>query len=140
MKNIKYTIPLLFVLILSGCGGKPYITFYDKNISQKHINCLKLEVFPPNEEMDNYIHTLYDDFKDDCEYRLKVSTKDSIHCSSTANVPEKVTSNFPSSYLRLDLYKGIRLVYGYYIDLTSPADKGDVKDAFEQMREDVKLK
>ncbi len=131
---------ILLLLIFTGCGEKPYITFYDKNISQKQINCLQLEIFPPNKEFNRYIHTLYKGFKEECPYRLKISTKDAIYCSSTANVLEKVTTNFPSSYLRLDLYRGIRLVYGYYIDLTSPADTGDIEDAFDRMREDIKLK
>lgn len=135
---MKIILTLLFILL--GCGNKPYITFYDKNISKEDINCLSLEIYPKNKQIDNYLHTLYNGFKDQCIYRLKVSTKDSIHCSSTANVPQKVTTNFPSSYLRLDLYKGLKLVYGYYIDLTSPASKSDIEDAFNQMREDINLK
>ena len=137
MKTLIYIIPM--ILLFTGCGEKPYITFYDKNISQKHIDCLRLEIYPPNNEMKSYIYTLYDGFKDSCKYRLKVSTKDEIHCSSTANVPQKVTTNFPSSYLRLDLYKDFKLLYGYYIDLTSPADRGDIEDAFEQLREDLHI-
>ncbi len=138
MKRVIYILP--FISLLTGCGEKPYITFYDKNISQEGVDCLKLDIFPPNKDINRFVHTLYDGFKDDCRYRLKISTKDSIHCSSTANVPQKVNSNFPSSYLRFDLYRGLRLVYGYYIDLTSPADKDDVEDAFDRMKEDINLK
>ena len=141
---LKNIIPLIigtaFLLGLSACkNSNAYVKIYDKNLTRTPLPCMRLKLFPPDPDAEQTIRTLYR-FSPDCPYTLELSTKAGIHCNSNANVPRKVTSNFPSAYLRMELRRGMRLLYSYYVDLTHRPDSSDVREAFDRMREDLRLR
>ena len=126
-------------LFLSGCSERPIVTIYDANITQTPIPCLSLRVSPPDESARKTIAALYP-FKAECPYTLTLTTKEEIVCNSFANAPRKAAGNFPSAYLRLELHRGLRLLYSYYVDLTHAPGASDIRKGFERLREDLPLK
>jgi len=115
------------------------VTVYDRNVTRGEIPCLRLRVFPPDPEAKRVMETLYT-FASECPYTLQISTKSGIHCNSNANAPTKTLSNFPSAYLRMELRRGMRLLYSYYIDLTASPTASDIEKGFERMQEDLRLR
>jgi len=95
-----------------------------------------LVVFPPDKVLEQTLNSLYK-FTPDCEYRLEVSKKGGIVCNSNQNAAKKTLSNFPSTYLRMDLSKENRALYSYYIDLLGSVSEDDVKDAFKRVKKDI---
>jgi hypothetical protein len=124
---------------LSGCQDRSYVNVYDQNLSRETLPCLGLQVFPSDPVAQRTLEELYP-FRKGCPYTLQVGTKSGIHCNSNANVPQKVTSNFPSAYLRLELRRGMKLLYSYYIDLTEPPGPSEIEKAFRRLQKDVRLK
>ena len=117
----------LLLLINAGCAKKrAYIHNYAPKELSKPLPCLAMEVSPPDLSAEKTLKALYP-FANQCPYRLVLTTKDSIVCHSNGNAPLKATPEFPSAYLRLELRHGLKLLYSYYIDLTSPPDAGTFK-------------
>jgi len=122
------------VLFLFGCEDKNvYINKYDKNL--KHIECLELQTSPFDIQTKSILKKLYN-FSQNCPYTLKVDKKTNITCNSNQNVDKKALSNFPSGYLRLDIYKNSKIIYSYYKDLDEIEDK-DIKKAFLHVKKDL---
>jgi len=136
--SVKYLALPLLLFTLAGCGDNAQVTIYDRSILDHPPTCLKLDIFPPDPNFEKSMRALYP-FSSTCPYHLSISTKCGIHCNSNANAPQKTLSNFPSAYLRLDLRKGMKLLYSYYRDLTSPADTDDLKSAFLRLKKDLRL-
>ena len=136
MKSLFYSLLLISAFLLSGCSDNAIVNTFDKNISKNKISCLRLVVFPPNETAESLLRGLYD-FNPDCEYRLEVSQKGGIVCNSNQNAAKKTLSNFPSTYLRMDVSKNGRAVYSYYIDLLDEVNEDDVKRAFIRVKKDI---
>jgi len=134
-----FALVTFILFVLSGCEDRSIVNLYDKTLADTEIPCLKLRVFPPDPEAGRTIEALYP-FSAECPYTLELSTKAGIHCNATTNVPQKVTGNFPTAYLRLELRRGLRLLYSYYIDLTQPPDASDIRKGFKRLQSDVKLK
>jgi len=132
-------IVLIAMILLSGCGDNAIVNIYDKNITNRKIECLRLDIQPPNSGVEKFMHTLYKGFDDSCPYRLSILYKGQIHCNATTNVVKKVNSNFPSAYLRMDIYQGIKAEYSYYIDLTSPPTRSDLERGFDRISKDLGL-
>mgnify|MGYP000020369801 CR=1 FL=1 len=97
---------------------------------------MRLVVFPPDEELENTLHKLYS-FNDSCCVRLEVSLKRGIVCNSNQNSQKKALSNFPTSYLRMQISKDKKLFYSYYIDLKDSVTGEDAKSAFERIKKDL---
>ena len=97
---------------------------------------MRLVVFPPDKTLEETLNKLYK-FTPDCDYRLEVSKKGGIVCNSNQNAAKKTLSNFPSTYLRMDVSQGNRAVYSYYIDLLDSVSEDDVKSAFSRMKKDI---
>jgi hypothetical protein len=76
-------------------------------------------------------------FDDKCHLKLDVSYKRDIVCNSSYNVTMKSTAKFPKSYLKLELRKGIEVVYSYYIDLYDNVDKNDVEHGFMKLKSEL---
>lgn len=127
----------LIGFIVAGCGEKPVTKVY-KAASERPITCLGLSVFPPDERLERAMKPLYP-FRNDCPVVLEIRHKENICCNSTQNVQQKTLSNFPHHFLRLDLRRGMRPLYSYYIDLDRPADADDAKTAFDRLKEDLHL-
>ena len=98
---------------------------------------MRLVIFPPNKFLETTMNKLYN-FDDNCSYKLEVSQKSGIVCNSNQNADRKALSNFPSGFIRLDLYKGYKNIYSYYRDLTHKTTKEDLKKAFERLEQDIK--
>jgi len=131
---------LLFLfLFLSGCGNHAQVHVYDRNISQTELSCLRLRVFPPNPSIEKSMLHLYS-FRNSCPYTLEISYENGIRCNSNANAARKTLENFPSTYLRMELRRGMTLLYSYYIDLTHPVDEDDLRQGFSRLRSDLRLK
>ena len=136
---MKSKIALLFLaLVFSSCSDNASVNFFDKNIANKEIECMKLVVFPPDQEIQNSLNNLYK-FESNCEYKLEVSKKNGISCNSNQNLQKKAMGSFPSSYLKIQLNKGNQLLYSYYIDLKEDVKESDVKRAFNRLDNDLKL-
>ena len=110
----------------------------DKSILKDEIKCLNLVVFPPNKMIENSLKKLYH-FKQDCNYQLIVSYKNSLVCNSNQNADKKVIG-LPKSYLRLEIKKDAKLCYTYYKDLRDNLDAKDVKNGFEVIESDLDIK
>lgn len=93
---------------------------------------MRLLVFPPNESISTTLNELYP-FDNSCDTDLVVSYKSSIVCNSNQNAGKKALG-MAKSYLRLELKKGQRLLYSYYIDLDENLENEDVKDGFKVMK------
>lgn len=131
---------MLFISILFlGCEDKSVSTLYDKSYKNKPIPCLKLSIYPKNSQMEQTLKKLYP-FKQKCEYLLLVSYKAGIVCNSNQNAAKKTLSNFPNSYLRLEINRNMNdLIYSYYIDLNDKVSKNDLEKGLETIRENLKL-
>ena len=97
---------------------------------------MRLVVFPPDKVLEETLHHLYK-FTSDCEYRLEVSKKGGIVCNSNQNAAKKTLSNFPSTYLRMDISRDDGAVYSYYINLLNNVSEDDVKSAFSRIKKDI---
>ena len=97
---------------------------------------MRLVVFPPDKVLEQTLNSLYK-FTPNCEYILEVSKKGGIVCNSNQNAAKKTLSNFPSTYLRMDVSKENRALYSYYIDLLDNVSEDDVKSAFSRMQKDI---
>ena len=97
---------------------------------------MRLVVFPPDKLLEQTLNNLYK-FSPDCDYRLEVSKKGGIVCNSNQNAAKKTLSNFPSTYLRMDISKENKRVYSYYIDLLDSVSDDDIKSAFLRMKKDI---
>ena len=134
MKKI-FVLTLLLLAAFSGCSdNNATITKSEKDLH--NVKCMRLVIFPPNKFLETTMNRLYN-FDDNCNYRLQVSQKSGIVCNSNQNAARKTLSNFPSGFIRLDLYKGYKNIYSYYRDLTHKTTKEDVKEAFESLKESI---
>jgi hypothetical protein len=126
---------LIIALTFNSCSDNSQRTFYDKKLKQQKLNCLKF-IPKKDDKLEQYLSTLYH-FDKNCKYLLTLSYKSDIVCHSTYNVPQKVNLAFPSAFINLEVRNGMNLEYSYYKDLTHQADKDDVKDAFEALKDDI---
>ncbi len=130
---------LAALFLLTACDdSKPVVNIYHKEITQTPLPCMKLTVFPEEKDLSDALMKLYP-FKNDCPLVLSVSYKSSIHCNSGYNACRQALGNFPTSYLKMELRRGLGLQYSYYIDLNSKPDGADVQKGFERMEKDLKI-
>ncbi len=137
--KIVYLVLLGVLLGITGCDDKASVNIYDKHIVGSPIPCMSLSIYPKDENTEKTLRKLYD-FSEKCEYRLELSYKSDIKCNATQNAALKATSNFPTAFIRLELKKGIRLLYSYYRDLGSRPTASDVKKAFRRLEDDIGLR
>lgn len=136
MKTLFLTLILLF---FTGCEDKSISNLIDKSYKNKTIPCLKLSIYPKNSTIEKTLKNLYP-FKDKCQYQFIVSYKANIVCNSNQNAPQKTLSNFPNSFLRIEIKKGVNhFIYSYYIDLSDGVEKDDLIKGFENIDKNLKL-
>ena len=133
---MKY-FALLLLLFFQACSDNASVNIFNKNITKTKLECMRLVVFPPNEMIESKLNNLYD-FDSTCKTKLDVSFKSGITCNSSHNSDKKALSDFPSSYLKIQIMKP-NLAYSYYIDLTHDVEAKDVQKAFERIEKDLKL-
>lgn len=130
MKNL---LLILLILLFAGCTDKSVSKLYDKSYKNKTIPCLKLSIFPKNKLMEKTLKKLYP-FKEKCQYLFVVTYKANIVCNSNQNAPRKTLSNFPNSFLRLEINKNMNdLIYSYYTDLNEHVRKDDLIKGFKNI-------
>ncbi len=134
MKHILFYLALL----LTACDDKALVTIYKKQITQTPISCMRLRISPEDPEIRSTLTARYH-FSDACDLALEVSYKSDIQCNSRFNVATKSTSNFPNSYLKMELRKGMALQYSYYVDLTKKPTESDVNRGFDRIEKDLKI-
>lgn len=120
-------------LLMSGCGEDATITHYKSNTK---LSCLRLVIFPPDAMISTTLQKAYH-FDEACPYRLEVGKKSGIVCNSNQNADKKALSNFPSGFIRMDVYKDNKPIYSYYKDLDRDVTKEDVKRAFKRLKSDI---
>jgi len=125
------------LLFLQGCSDDAMVNVFNERIAKEEITCMKLVVF--DEDVKATLQELYN-FDESCDVLLEVSLKSSITCNSNQNVDKKILSNFPSSYLRMQLYKGKTLFFSYYIDLEEDVNAKDVENAFLRLQKELNFK
>ncbi len=125
----------LSLFFLQGCSDNAIVTIFDKKITEEKIECLKLVVFPPDEMLETTLKQLYT-FDEDCSLKLEVSKKGGIVCNSNQNSQKKALSNFPSSYLKMQISSN-KIHYSYYIDLSDDVTSEDIKKAFARIKKDI---
>ena len=100
---------------------------------------MKLIVFPEDINITETMRGLYD-FDDKCSLKLEISYKEGIRCNSNQNADRKALSDFPKSYLRMELRTGLKLQYSYYIDLSESVDTLALKNGFKRIKKDLDIK
>ena len=136
---MKYYRLLLFLALFffTACEhDDAFINKYDKTLTK--IECLSFRASLLDRELSDAIERLYP-FNKGCAYRLEASQKSGIVCNSNQNIQKKVLSNFPSTYLRLDVYRESQIVYSYYKDLSTKPSQEDIKKAFLRLTKDIGL-
>ena len=128
-----FLFTLLATLFISGCGDNATVT---KNTDKKHLECLQLTLLMPDALISNTLKSLYN-FSENCPYQLQVSRKNNIVCNSNQNADRKALSNFPSGYIRMDVYKNHKPIYSYYKDLTCKVSQDDIESAFKRLKSDL---
>ncbi|EHP28615.1 hypothetical protein SMGD1_0088 [Sulfurimonas gotlandica GD1] len=97
---------------------------------------MRLVVFPPDEKIEKTLNELYS-FDKQCSIKMDVSHKSGIVCNSNQNSQKKALSNFPTSYLKIQISKDGKLFYSYYIDLKDSVTQDDSITAFERIQKDL---
>jgi len=134
----KYPLLLLSIWLLTGCDDKALVNIYNEKITQIPITCMKLQVVPQDDMIQTTLMKRYN-FTDNCDLVLDVSSKSGIKCNSSYNAAQKTMGQFPNSYLKMELRRGMPLQYAYYIDLTSKPDEDDINRGFTRLEEDLNL-
>ncbi len=137
MKYISLT--LIALLLLTACDDKAMVNIYHKKITKTPVACMKLRVSPEDSTIAKTLMERYR-FDNNCDLTLEVSYKSGIVCNSSYNAAQKTLGTFPSSYLKMELRRGMALQYSYYIDLTSKPTEGDVNSGFDRLEKDIKFR
>jgi len=127
---------LVAFLVLGSGEDNAIVTRDEAALAQHPPRCLSLRVYPENSAIGSALRELYA-FDADCPWRLEVSWKSNIHCTSNQNSERKALSAFPDSFLRMEIRRGMALLYTYYIDLPRPADVEDAVRGFKRVRKDL---
>ena len=134
---LNKVILILLLIFLYGCTpkSKPVIS-KDANLS--NIKCIALNTIGVSKPFVSTLNSLYH-FDNSCNLKLYITYKKDIVCNSPYNPNRKNVSEFPKSFLNLELKNGFKTEYSYYIDLYSNVDKNDVKSAFLKLKKDLNL-
>jgi len=133
---MKSTLLLITLLLLTACEEKrkPVISV-DTNV-QLPLNCLKLSPLESEEHFEATLKKRYT-FKANCPHQLTLSYKKDIVCNSGYNASGQSLGKFPRSFLKLEVRKGLRVEYSYYIDLLDNVESDDVKEGFDRLKKDI---
>ena len=134
-KYLYFTLLLFFV----ACEEKAKPTVIISSDLKRPISCMKFNRLSGDKEFLSSLEKLYD-FNQSCPFVLTLSSKKDIVCNSTNNVMSKNMGKFPKSFLKLELRKGLKVEYSYYVDLYSNVDEDDVKEGFERLKKDLLVK
>ena len=136
MKISLYLIPLIFFV---ACEEKAKPSVIIHSDLKRPISCMKLNKLGGDKELLSSLEKLYD-FNQSCPLTLTLSSKKDIVCNSSNNIMSKNMGKFPKSFVKLEIRKGIKVEYSYYVDLYSNVDEDDVKEGFERLKKDLLMK
>lgn len=132
-KAAAFAILLLFF----GCGKKPIVRIYDRNEVGK-IECLAPHIYPDNMQIEVFIKGK-SIFSKGCDTFLYIEHRENIRCNSNQNSSIKALSQMPHNFLRMEVKRGSKPIYSYYIDLDAPVDEDDLERAFMRLNRDLKI-
>jgi hypothetical protein len=133
---MKYVLSVFLLLIIVACTEKPKaIVHIDKNLTLP-ITCMKLNTIGVEKEFAETLRSLYA-YDTSCPLSLNISYKKNIVCNSSYNSMAKSTGKFPKSFLKLELRKGLKVQYSYYVDLLDNVESEDVKEGFSRLKSDI---
>jgi len=126
----------MMLLLLTACEEKrkPIISI-DTNV-QIPLSCLKLNQLDSKEGFEATLKKLYT-FKANCPHQLTLSYKKDIVCNSGYNASGQSLGKFPKSFLKLEIRKGFKVEYSYYIDLLDNVKSDDVEEGFSKLKKDI---
>ncbi len=124
-------------LLFLGCGNKPVVKVYDEGEIGK-IGSLAIKISPYDREIDRFFRGRYR-FVESSNTVLYVVHKENICCNSNQNAAIKAVSGLPHNFLRMEVKRGMKTIYSYYIDLDNPVGIGDLQRAFDRLERDLKI-
>ena len=135
--NVQSVYSLLILsVLLAGCNNNSAITrFYDKTLKKEKLACISYT--PESNNTLNLELTKLYSFNKNCPNKLTLTYKSNIVCNSPYNKDKKLSGDFPTAYITLEVRSNFKLRYSYYKDLTSSAKISDLKDAFDRLKEDI---
>ena len=138
MKNI--IILVVITVLFSSCQerGKKPIVHKNANVTTA-ISCLKLASLEEENLLTSHLKELYN-FTSNCDYTLTLSYKKDIVCNSSYNAGMKSMGKFPTSFIKLDVRKGLDAIYSYYQDLYDNIEPDDIDRGFKRLKNDLLIK
>jgi len=126
----------MMLLLLTACEEKrkPIISI-DTHVKFP-LSCLKLNQLESEEDFETTLKKLYT-FKANCPHQLTLSYKKDIVCNSGYNASGQSLGKFPKSFLKLEIRKGFKVEYSYYIDLLDNVESDDVEEGFSRLKKDI---
>ena len=129
---------LLLLFLFSACQEKAKPVIRKSSTLKTPVTCMKINLLADDKELTDKLRLLYS-FDDNCPLDLTLSYKKDIVCNSSYNAVSKNMGKFPKSFLKLELRRGMKVVYSYYVDLYSNVDEEDVEEGFLQLKSDLLL-
>lgn len=123
------------IFLLGGCLKDSYSTqVYDKQLINKQIECLKLELLPYSTNIFNTTKSLYK-FRDSCKNILQIKYKTDIVCNSKYNTNKQL-----NSFIQLNILIYNKLIYMVYKDLDSKDDiEKEIQKGYNRLCKTIKL-
>ncbi len=127
---------IMAALFFVGCDKKsPPIIKKDTNLSTP-VQCLALNDITLDKAFKSTLNSLYT-FDQKCDLQLFVSYKRDIVCNSPYNPNRKNIGPFPKSFLNMEVRRGFKVEYSYYVDLYHNVNESDIKEAFARVKKDI---
>jgi len=129
---------LLFItlILISACENKAKAVITKSSISKEPIVCMKLNNFNAENELIIHLKKIYN-FNNKCSYSLTLKFKKDIICNSTQNISTKSLGKMPKSFIQLEIKKGFKTIYKYYLDLYHNANINDLDEGFLILKKDI---
>ena len=134
--SIRTLFLILLFFLFSACEEKRTPILKKSATLQTPISCMRLNPLMEGEEFVDLLKQYYP-FKRECPLTLTLSYKRDIVCNSTYNALSKNMGKFPKSFIKLELRKGLEVVYSYYVDLYSNVDEDDLIEGMNQLKKDL---
>jgi len=129
---------ILIALLLMGCSKKSEpIVKKDADLTTP-VQCMALNELGIEKNFIKKLHSLYA-FGECCNLKLTLKYKKDIVCNSPYDPNRKNVSQFPKSFLNLELRRGFKTEYSYYIDLYSNVNEEDIEDAMLRLKKDLEV-
>jgi len=131
----RFTIFLMLILF-TACEEKSIARVTKSDTLFVPISCLRLDSLGLDRVFLNKLNSLYT-FNKACNLNLHLSSKKDIVCNSSHNMMSKNMGKFPKSFLRLEVRRGMKIEYSYYIDLFHNVDEDDLEEGFAILKKDI---